>query len=187
MTDDFSDKNPFADDEEVDEENLISPAMVKKVTYLIHKLAEQKGKEYKDIQKKCRNLFKYENLAKVSKEQGHAIINKLIELTGGEEEKPQLPTKPDDRLKNKGAKVTDDNPTNQGEKIEEPKNENKEAVKDDDVVTATMREAIRAAVDITLKEVVDKDVPVQGLGGFVLEIGKVIFDAKMDEGAKDGK
>ena len=60
-------------------------------------------------------------------------------------------------------------------------------MKDDDVVTATMREAIRAAVDITLKEVVDKDVPVQGLGGFVLEIGKVIFDAKMDEGAKDGK
>lgn len=187
MTDELSDKDPFADAEEVDEENLISPAMVKKVTYLIHKLAEQKGKDYKDIQKKCRSLFKYENLAKVSKEQGHAIINKLIELTGGEEEKPQLPTKPDDELKNKGAKVTDDNPTNQGEKIEEQKNENKEAVKDDDVVTATMREAIRAAVDITLKEVVDKDVPVQGLGGFVLEIGKVIFDAKMDEGAKDGK
>ena len=108
MTDELSDKDSFADDEEVDEENLISPAMVKKVTYLIHKLAEQKGKDYKDIQKKCRNMFKYENLAKISKEQGHAIINKLIELTGGEEEKPQLPTKPDDGLKNKGAKVTDE-------------------------------------------------------------------------------
>ena len=187
MTNELSDKDPFADDEVVDEENLITDGMVKKVTFLIHKLAEMKGQAYKDIQKKCRSIFQYTNLAKVSKEQGHAIINKLIELTGGEEEKPQLPTKPDDGLKNKGAKVTDDNPTNQGEKIEEPKNENKEAVKDDDVVTATMREAIRAAVDITLKEVVDKDVPVQGLGGFVLEIGKVIFDVKMDEGAKDGK
>lgn len=184
MTDELSDKDPFADDEVVDEENLISPAMVKKVTYLIHKLAEQKGKEYKDIQKKCRNLFKYENLAKVSKEQGHAIINKLIELTGGEEEKPQLPTKPDDGLKNKGAKVTDDGTTSK--KIEEPKNEEKEIVApDDNTVTGTMREAIRAAVDITLKEVVDKDVPVQGLGGFVLEIGKVIFTAKMEEEASE--
>jgi len=53
-----------------------------------------------------------------------------------------------------------------------------------DIVTSTMREAVRAAVDITLKEVVEKDVPVQGLGGFVLEIGKVIFDAKMAEVAK---
>ena len=114
----------------------------------------------------------------MSKEQGHAIINKLIELTGGEEEKPQLPTKPDDGLKNKGARVTDDGTTSK--KIEEPKNEEKEIVApDDDTVTGTMREAIRAAVDITLKEVVDKDVPVQGLGGFVLEICKVIFDAKM--------
>ena len=185
MTDDLTDKDPFADAEEVDEENLISPAMVKKVTYLIHKLAELKGKEYKDIQKKCRNLFKYENLAKVSKEQGHAIINKLIELTGGEEEeKPQLPTKPDDGLKNKGAKVTDDGTTSK--KIEDPKNEEKEiAAPDDDTVTATMRAAIRAAVDITLREVVDKDVPVQGLGGFVLEIGKVIFNAKMQEEASE--
>jgi hypothetical protein len=119
----------------------------------------------------------------VSKEQGHAIINKLIELTGGEEEKPQLPTKPDDGLKNKGAKVTDDGTTSK--KIEEPKNEEKETVQDDDTVTGTMREAIRAAVDITIKEVVDKDVPVQGLGGFVLEIGKVIFDAKMSEEASE--
>ncbi|RCV63318.1 hypothetical protein C5S53_14300 [Methanophagales archaeon] len=184
MTDDLTDKDPFADAEEVNEENLISPAMVKKVTYHIHKLAEQKGKEYKDIQKKCRSIFQYTNLAKVSKEQGHAIINKLIELTGGEEEKPQLPTKPDDGLKNKGARVTDDG--TKSKKIEEPKSEEKEIVApDDDTVTGTMREAIRAAVDITIKEVVDKDVPVQGLGGFVLEIGKVIFDAKMEEGASE--
>jgi hypothetical protein len=46
-----------------------------------------------------------------------------------------------------------------------------------------MRRAVRAAVDITLKEVVEKDVPVQGLGGFVLEISKVIFEAKMSEDA----
>ena len=179
MTDELSDKDPFADDEVVDEENLITDGMVKKVTFLIHKLAEMKGQAYKDIQKKCRSIFQYTNLAKVSKEQGHAIINKLIELTGGEEEKPQLPTKPDDGLKNKGARVTDDG--TKSKKIEEPKNEEKETVQDDDTVTGTMREAIRAAVDITLKEVVDKDVPVQGLGGFVLEIGKVIFTAKMEE------
>ncbi|RCV65285.1 hypothetical protein C5S53_04550 [Methanophagales archaeon] len=178
----LTNQDPFAEDEEVPKENLISTAMVKKATYHIHKLAEQKGKEYKDIQKNCRSLFKYENLAKVSKEKGHAIINKLIELTGGEEEKPQLPTKPDDGLKNKGAKVTDDG--TKSKKIEEPKNEEKEiVVSDDDTVTGTMREAIRAAVDITMKEVVEKEVPVQGLGGFVLEIGKVIFDAKMAEEA----
>ena len=86
MSDDLTDKNPFADEEVVAEGNLISDAMVKKITYLIHKLAEQKGKEYRDIQKRCRSIFKYDNLAKVSKEQGHAIINKLIELTGGKEE-----------------------------------------------------------------------------------------------------
>ena len=174
MTDELSDKDPFAEDEKVDEENLITDGMVKKVTYLIHKLAEMKGQEYKDIQKKCRSIFKYANLAKVSKEQGHAIINKLIELTGGEEEKPEqgetvkddgtehLPTKPDDRLKNIEKTID---------------------VQDESVVTSTMREAIRAAVDITVKEVVDKNVPVQGLGGFVLEIGKVIFEAKMTEEA----
>jgi hypothetical protein len=170
----LTDQDPFANDEVVDEENLITDGMVKKVTFLIHKLAEMK----------CRSIFQYTNLAKVSKEQGHAIINKLIELTGGEEEKPQLPTKPDDGLKNKGAKVTDDGTTSK--KIEEPKNEEKEIVApDDDTVTGTMREAIRAAVDITLKEVVDKDVPVQGLGGFVLELGKVIFDAKIEKGASE--
>lgn len=55
---------------------------------------------------------------------------------------------------------------------------------EEDLVTSTMRKAVRAAVDITLEEVVEKDVPVQGLGGFVLEIGKVIFDAKMAEETK---
>lgn len=151
------DKDPFGEDEViVEEENIITEKMVKKATFLIHRLAEQKGKEYKNIQKACRNLFKYENLAKVSKEQGHAIINKLLELTGREEEE-----KPE-----QGAK-----------------NEEKETVQEkDDAVTGTMREAVRAAVDITLTEVVEKDVPVQGLGGFVLEIAKVIFEAKLKEG-----
>ena len=178
----LTDQDPFANDEVVDEENRITSAMVRKVTFLIHKLAEMKGQEYKEIQKKCRSMFQYTNLAKVSKEQGHKIINKLIELTGGEEEKPQVPTKTDDELKNKGARVTDDGSKLQ--KIEKPKNEEKETVQEDDTVTGTMREAIRAAVDITLKEVVDKDVPVQGLGGFVLEIGKVIFTAKMEKEAE---
>ena len=173
MSDDLPDKDPFADEEVVAEENLISDAMVKKITYLIHKLAEQKGKEYWDIQKRCRSIFKYDNLAKVSKEQGHEIINKLLKITGGEEEKPQ-----------QGAKVTDDRTTSK--KIEKPENEEKETVPDDDTVTRTMREAVRAAVNITLKEVVKKDVPVQGLGGFVLEIGKVIFEAKISKELSPG-
>ena len=175
MSDDLTDKDPFADAEEVAEENMITPAMIKKVTYLIHKLSEMKGQEYRDIQKKCRGLFKYTNLAKVSKDKGHAIISKLLELTGGEEEKPQ-----------QGAKVTDDGTTSK--KIEGPKNEEKETVQEkDDAVTGTMREAVRAAVNITLKEVVEKDVPVQGLGGFVLEIGKVIFNAKRAEELSKGE
>jgi hypothetical protein len=73
--------------------------MVRKATYLIHKLADRKGQDYKEIQNKCKKLFAYTNLAKVTLEDGHAIINKLIELTGGEEEKPQLPRKPDDGFK----------------------------------------------------------------------------------------
>jgi hypothetical protein len=144
--------------------------MVKKATYLIHKLATRKGADYKDIQNKCKKLFAYTNLAKVSMEEGHKIINKLIELTGGEEEQqptvPQLPPKPDEpkrEIKKQPA-----------EKEEETKTE-------DDIVTATMRASVRAAVDITLKEIVAKEVPVQGLGGVVLEISKVIFEAKMSE------
>jgi hypothetical protein len=35
-----------------------------------------------------------------------------------------------------------------------------------------------------IAKVVEKEVPVQGLGGFVLEIGKVIFEAKMSEEVK---
>lgn len=70
--------------------------MVKKATYLIHKLADRKGADFKDIQKKCKKYLNYENLAKVSMSQGHAIIDKLVELTGGEEEG--------------GARVTDDDP-----------------------------------------------------------------------------
>jgi hypothetical protein len=171
MGDDL-DPRPFG--EEPEKEDLISDAMVKKATWLIHKLAERRGADYKEIQKKCKKLLGYENLAKVTLEDGHKIIDKLIELTGGEEEKPQLPTKPNDRARNEGATVTDDGTTPQ--KIEEPKREEKETTQEDDTVTRTMRESIRAAVDITLKEVVEKEVPVQGLGGFVLEIGKVIFE-----------
>ena len=161
------------------EEDLISEKMMKKITYLMHKLAEIKGRDYKEIQKKCKALFKYTNLAKVSKVQGHAIINKLLELTGGEQEEKQeqgatvkddgtehLPTEPDDGIKNKEEKTVQEK---------------------DDTVTRTMREAIRAAVNITLKEVVEKDVPVQGLGGFLLEIGEVIFDAKRAEAVSLGE
>ena len=78
------------------EENLITEGMVKKATFLIHKLADRRGEDFKEIQKKCKKLLNYENLAKVSREQGHAIIDKLVELTGGEEEG--------------GARVTDDAP-----------------------------------------------------------------------------
>lgn len=87
----LDEKNPFGE-----EKDLISPPMVKKATYLIHKLADRKGVDFKYIQKKCKTYLKYENLAKVSMSQGHAIIDKLVELTGGEEEG--------------GARVTDDDP-----------------------------------------------------------------------------
>lgn len=95
MSDELLDNDPFGEYEESEDENLISDAMVKKATYLIHKLAEQRKQDFKDIQKKCKKLFAYTNLAKVSLEDGHAIIDKLIELTGGEE-------------KEQGAIVTDD-------------------------------------------------------------------------------
>jgi SMC interacting uncharacterized protein involved in chromosome segregation len=89
--------DPFGEEAEVADENLITDGMVKKATYLIHKLAEMKGQDFKEIQKKCKKLFGYVNLAKVTLEEGHKIIDKLIELTGGEEEKPS-----------EGARVTDD-------------------------------------------------------------------------------
>ncbi|MBE9594631.1 MAG: hypothetical protein IMF19_14260 [Proteobacteria bacterium] len=164
MSDGLGDEDPFAEEEEVVEENLITAKMVNKATFLIHKLANQKKREYTEIQKKCKKLFAYTNLAKVTLENGHQIIDKLIELTGGEEEQ--------------GARVTDDRSEH---KIEEPAKDLDVPVTGDDEVTYIMRGAVRAAVDITLKEVVAKDVPVQGLGGFVLEISKVIFTAKMSE------
>lgn len=168
--DELSGKDPFGDDEEAADENLITKPMVNKATYLIHKLADRRGADYKEIQKKCKKLLGYENLAKVTLENGHAIIDKLVELTGGEEEVAR-PT--EDLSKQKEIK----------KEIEEKKGE--ETKTEEDLVTATMRKSIRAAVDITIKEVVDKEVPVQGLGGFVLEIGKVIFEAKMSgEGDK---
>lgn len=91
------------------EENLITEGMVKKATYLIHKLADRRGADFKEIQKKCKKSLGYENLAKVTMEEGHAIIDKLTELTGGEEQPqrgarvtddgtPHLPTKPDDGI-----------------------------------------------------------------------------------------
>ena len=79
-----------------EEENLITEGMVKKATYLIHKLADRRGQDFKEIQKKCKKALGYENLAKVTLSEGHAIIDKLVELTGGEEEG--------------GARVTDDDP-----------------------------------------------------------------------------
>jgi hypothetical protein len=86
------------------EDNLITEGMVKKATYLIHKLADRRGEDFAEIQKKCKKKFGYTNLAKVTLAEGHALIDKLIELTGGEEQQgarvtddgsPQLPTKPD--------------------------------------------------------------------------------------------
>jgi len=163
----LTDENPFNEDEN---EDLITEGMVKKATYLIHKLANRRGADFREIQKKCKKALGYTNLAKVSLEEGHAIINKLIELTGGEEAEEAVEEIKDDLTKEPEAK--------QEEIV-------KDVAEEDDLVTSTMRKAIRAAVDITIKEVVDKEVPVQGLGGFVLEIGKVIFEAKMLEEASE--
>jgi hypothetical protein len=162
-----------------EEEGFITEAMIKKATYLIHKLADQKNETFETIRNKCKKLFGYTNLARLSFYDGHEMISKLIEVTGGEE-KPQLPTKPDEGLKNKDTKVTEDGAEH---KTEDSTEDVDVPVTGDDEVTFNMRVSVRAAVDITLKEVVEKEVPVQGLGGFVLEIAKVIFDAKMQEEA----
>jgi len=106
MADDLDEK-PVEDEKE----DLISEAMVRKATYLIHKLADRRGADFKEIQKKCKKLLRYENLAKVSLDDGHRIIDKLIELTGGEEEEDtqitqgritELPKKPDMKQKFQG-------------------------------------------------------------------------------------
>ena len=172
------------------DEQLITDKMIKKATFLIHKLANRRGVDYLDIQKKCKKQFGYTNLAKVTLEDGHAIINKLIELTGGEEEEEKEPGKDDlspqkDETK-KEKEIGEDNGAvekaieKEAGKLRE---EDKKAQEDEDLVTSTMRKAIRAAVDITNKEIVAKEIPVMGLGGVVLEIGKVIFNAKMAEEA----
>ena len=49
------DAKPFDED---DKEDLISGGMVKKATYLIHKLADRRGADFKEIQKKCKKTFK---------------------------------------------------------------------------------------------------------------------------------
>lgn len=178
MSEELNDKDPFADDEPADEATHITEGMVRKVTYLIHKLADRKGQDYKEIQNKCKKLFAYTNLAKVSMDEGHKIINKLIKLTGGEE-KPQLPRKPDDGF----DATVKDNLTHEAQVPKEIKKESaekgEETKTEEDIVTATMRESIRVAVDITLKEVMAREIPVMGLGGFVWDVGKVIFEAKM--------
>ena len=105
----LSDVDVFDEKEEVTAaEDLITEAMVKKATYHIHKLAEQRKQDYKEIQKKCKKLFGYANLAKVTLDDGHRIIDKLIELTGGEKEEvttPQLPKNPDDGMPKRGIKM----------------------------------------------------------------------------------
>ena len=146
------------------DEQLITDKMIRKATFLIHKLANSKGVDYLDIQKKCKKQFGYTNLAKMELVDGHSMITKLIELTGGEEERNEEPAK-------------DDLPPQK----EETKEQKKEMEQEEDLVTSTMRKAIRAAVDITNNEIVAKEIPVMGLGGVVLEIGKVIFEAKMAE------
>lgn len=150
-----------------DEQLLITDKMIRKATFLIHKLANSRGVDYLDIQKKCKKQFGYTNLAKMALEDGHSMITKLIELTGGEEVRNEEPTK-------------DDLPP-QKEETKEGKAVEKAIEKEEDLVTSTMRKAIRAAVDITNNEIVAKEIPVMGLGGVVLEIGKVIFNAKMAE------
>ena len=181
MSDELDDRDPFDGEEGAGEDvKLISDGMIKKLTYLIHKLANRRNEDFKEIQKKCKKQFGYTNLAKMKLVDGHSMITKLIELTGGEEErneKPtkddlspaQLPTKPDDGL----AKI--------GPKKQEEEQTKEVAQEEEDLVTSTMRKAIRAAVDITNNEIVAKEIPVMGLGGVVLEIGKVIFEAKMAE------
>jgi hypothetical protein len=139
-----------------EEEGLISEKMVKKITYLIHKLAEKKGQDFKDIQKKCRSVFKYTNLAKVSREKGHAIIDKLVELTGGEEEKQE-----------QGATVKDDG-------TEHAQAEPLIKTVDYSAAESEVARAVRAAVHITLSEVENR-VSNQGLGGFVLDLTRIIL------------
>ena len=167
--------------EKKEEEALISDKMVKMVTALIYELADQKGINFKEAQDRCKRAFGYTNLAKVSMTDGHAMIKKLMKWTGAEEQKPQLPTNPDEKLdeKSTGTVIT---PV-----IMEPVPPVIANKPEETGAVLQMREAIRAAVSITLEEVVDKKVPVQGLGAFVLELTKVIFEAKRaEEGAKDG-
>lgn len=168
-----------------EEGDLITDKMVRKATSLFHKLATRRGADFKDIREKCKKHFGYINLAKVRLDEGHRIIDELIELTGGEEEEtgPRDDSGPQSSIiKNQGATVIDDGTTAK-EIVEPTKEEKKIIVQDEDATTSIMREAIRAAVDITQKEVIEKDIPVMGLGGFVLEIGKVLFEAKMSEEA----
>ena len=157
------------------DQELLSEPMIKKITFLMHKYADQRHEDYKEVQKKCKKKFAYSNLAKMPIMEGHAMITKLIELTGGEEEEKKAEQK----------EITKDDTTKKAEKKEETKDQEKGTPQDEDLVTSTMRKAARAAVDITLKEVVEKEVPVQGLGSFVLEICKVIFEAKMTEEASE--
>jgi hypothetical protein len=56
-------------------------------------------------------MFGYMNLAKLSFEDGHEMISKLIELTGGEEETQQTPTNPDDGF---GRSAVNAEPTEEG-------------------------------------------------------------------------
>jgi len=108
MSGELTDDDPFEEGGET--KDLITEAMVRKATYLIHKLADRRGADFKEIQKKCKKYLAYENLAKVSLDDGHRIIDKLIELTGGEEEAPQheqketaeLPKAPDTKQKVQG-------------------------------------------------------------------------------------
>lgn len=108
--------DPFDEEGEFEKEDLISDGMVKKATYLIHKLADRRGHDFKEIQKKCKKLFAYTNLAKVSLVEGHAIIDKLTELTGGEEQPQQGARVTDDGTSHQPTKP-DDNPTTKKDEI----------------------------------------------------------------------
>ena len=100
---DLNEKGPF---EEGEDQELLSEQMIKKITFLMHKYADQRHEDYKEVQKKCKKKFAYSNLAKMPILDGHAMITKLIKLTGGEEE-DQTKTAKQETTKNEKGEVED--------------------------------------------------------------------------------
>lgn len=184
MSDELDDPNPF--DEKGEFEDLITEGMVKKASYLIHKLAERRGADYKEIQKKCKKLFAYTNLAKVSIEEGHKIIDKLIELTGGEEESAQHSEQPPTKPTGDGISAAEVASLQAKEKEQA---EQKEIVKDDlskkPEETITQRQAAAAEGDELLGEVGKLAEMLQICVGYAGDIVKEeIGDQNVTEGTR---